>query len=60
MNYPNIVGNYLIFLLTIGDEHAKNFSYLLDYDNNWKFALAYDLTFSYGQGGEYGTTYLNE
>lgn len=42
------------------DDHAKNFSYLLDYDNNWKFAPAYDLTFSYGPGGEHSTTYLNE
>lgn len=42
------------------DDHAKNFSYLLDYENSWKFAPAYDLTFSYGPGGEHSTTYLNE
>lgn len=42
------------------DDHAKNFSYLLDYNNNWKFAPAYDLTFSYGPGGEHSTIYLNE
>jgi serine/threonine-protein kinase HipA len=42
------------------DDHAKNFSFLLDYNNNWKFAPAYDLTFSYGPGGEHSTTYLNE
>jgi len=42
------------------DDHAKNFSFLLDYENNWKFASAYDLTFSYGPGGEHSTTYLNE
>lgn len=42
------------------DDHAKNFSFLLDYENNWKFSPAYDLTFSYGPGGEHSTTYLNE
>ncbi|MGM0518058.1 MAG: type II toxin-antitoxin system HipA family toxin [Campylobacterota bacterium] len=42
------------------DDHAKNFSFILDYKNNWKFAPAYDLTFSYGPGGEHSTTYLNE
>jgi len=41
------------------DDHAKNFSFLLDYENNWKFSPAYDLTFSYGPGGEHSTTYLN-
>lgn len=41
------------------DDHAKNFSYLLDENNNWKLAPAYDLTFSFGPGGEHSTTYLN-
>lgn len=40
------------------DDHAKNFSFLLDRDNNWKLSPAYDLTFSYGPGGEHSTTYL--
>jgi len=42
------------------DDHAKNFSFLLDYENNWKCSPAYDLTFSFGPGGEHSTTYLNE
>ncbi len=42
------------------DDHAKNFSFLLDSDNNWKLSPAYDLTFSYGPGGEHSTTYLGE
>ena len=42
------------------DDHAKNFSFLLDGDNNWKLSPAYDLTFSYGPGGEHSTTYLGE
>jgi len=40
------------------DDHAKNFSFILDIDNNWKLSPAYDLTFSYGPGGEHSTTYL--
>jgi serine/threonine-protein kinase HipA len=42
------------------DDHAKNFSFLLDTNHNWKLAPAYDLTYSYGVGTEHSTTYLNE
>ena len=42
------------------DDHAKNFSFLLDTHNQWKLSPAYDLTFSYGPGGEHSTTYLGE
>lgn len=42
------------------DDHAKNFSFLLDENNRWKLAPAYDLTFSYGPGEEHSTTYLGE
>ncbi len=42
------------------DDHAKNFSFLLDDEYNWKLSPAYDLTFSYGPGGEHSTTYLGE
>ncbi len=42
------------------DDHAKNFSFILDRDNNWKVSPAYDLTFSYGPNGEHSTTYLGE
>ena len=42
------------------DDHAKNFSYLLDENNQWKLSPAYDLTFSYGPGEEHSTTYLGE
>ena len=28
------------------DDHAKNFSFLMDEKGEWKFAPAYDLTFS--------------
>lgn len=42
------------------DDHAKNFSFMLDEKNLWKLTPAYDLTFSYGVGTEHSTTYLNE
>ena len=41
------------------DDHAKNFSFLLD-GKNWKLSPAYDLTFSFGPGGEHSTTYMGE
>jgi serine/threonine-protein kinase HipA len=40
------------------DDHAKNFSFILDDRNNWMLSPAYDLTFSFGPGGEHSTTYL--
>ncbi|SMN11146.1 HIPA PROTEIN [uncultured Candidatus Thioglobus sp.] len=42
------------------DDHAKNFSFLLDNNHKWKLSPAYDLTFSYGPSGEHSTTYLGE
>ncbi len=42
------------------DDHAKNFSFLLNRDKTWKLSPAYDLTFSYGPGGEHSTTYMGE
>jgi serine/threonine-protein kinase HipA len=34
------------------DDHAKNFAFLLTDENQWRFAPAYDLTFSNGPAGE--------
>lgn len=42
------------------DDHAKNFSFLLNERNEWVFAPAYDLTFSYGPGGEQSTMIMGE
>ena len=42
------------------DDHSKNFSFLMDENGNWSFAPAYDITFSYGPGGEHSTTYMGE
>jgi len=42
------------------DDHAKNFSFLLNARNEWIFAPAYDLTFSYGPGGEQSMLVMGE
>jgi serine/threonine-protein kinase HipA len=42
------------------DDHAKNFSFLMDETGTWKLAPAYDLTFSSGPGGEQSTMVLGE
>jgi serine/threonine-protein kinase HipA len=42
------------------DDHAKNFSFLMDDRGVWRLAPAYDLTFSSGPGGEHSTMYLGE
>ena len=40
------------------DDHAKNFSFLMDKNGEWKIAPAYDLTFSTGPGGKQSTMVL--
>lgn len=42
------------------DDHAKNFSYLMTIDGEWKTSPAYDLTFSSGPGGEHSTLIMGE
>lgn len=42
------------------DDHAKNFSFLMDEKGEWKLSPAYDLTFSNGPGGEQSTTVMGE
>lgn len=42
------------------DDHAKNFSFLLNARNEWILAPAYDLVFSYGPGGEQSTLVMGE
>lgn len=42
------------------DDHAKNFAYIMQSDGQWRLSPAYDLTFSYGPGGEHSTTYLGQ
>ena len=42
------------------DDHVKNFSFLLNARNEWVFAPAYDLTFSYGPGGEQSMLVMGE
>ena len=40
------------------DDHAKNFSFLMDEKGTWSVSPAYDLTFSSGPGGEHCTTLM--
>lgn len=42
------------------DDHAKNFSFLMNEFGEWKLSPAYDLTFSNGPGGEQSTTVMGE
>ena len=42
------------------DDHAKNFSFLMDENGEWKLAPAYDLTFSSGPNGEQSTMVMGE
>ena len=42
------------------DDHAKNFSFLMDAEGQWKLSPAYDLTFSSGPGGEQSTMVMGE
>jgi len=42
------------------DDHAKNFSFLLNDRNAWVFAPAYDLTFSDGPAGEQSSMVMGE
>lgn len=42
------------------DDHAKNFSVLMDESGEWKLSPAYDLTFSNGPGGEQSTMVMGE
>jgi len=42
------------------DDHAKNFSFLMDSEGQWTVSPAYDLTFSSGPGGEQSTMVMGE
>lgn len=42
------------------DDHARNFSFLMDAQGGWKLSPAYDLTFSSGPRGEQSTMVMGE
>jgi len=42
------------------DDHAKNFSFVMDEKGVWSFSPVYDITFSNGPGGEHSTMYMGE
>ena len=42
------------------DDHSKNFSFLMNYDGDWRLAPAYDLTFSSSSHGLHSTMIAGE
>ncbi|MDK9720971.1 MAG: type II toxin-antitoxin system HipA family toxin [Rhodospirillales bacterium] len=40
------------------DDHARQFSFIMERDGAWRLAPAYDLTFAPGPGGEHSTSVL--
>lgn len=38
------------------DDHARNFAFCLNHQGFWKLSPAFDLTYSYGPGGEHSTS----
>lgn len=42
------------------DDHAKNFTFLMNARGEWRLSPAYDLTFSAGPGGEQTTTVMGQ
>jgi len=42
------------------DDHAKNFSFVMDEKGVWNFSPVYDVTFSHGIEGGHSTLYLGE
>ena len=42
------------------DDHAKNFSFLMNERGEWKLSPSYDITFSNGPGGEQSTMVMGE
>lgn len=40
------------------DDHARQFSFLMEHNGTWRMAPAYDLTWSFGPGGEHSSSVL--
>ncbi len=40
------------------DDHARQFSFIMERDGTWRMAPAYDLTWSFGPGGEHSSSVL--
>ena len=51
----------LVFNLVFGnrDDHTRNFSFLMDEEGRWRFAPAYDLTFSLNRSHQMLINYIN-
>jgi len=63
-NYENVTEMFRLACFNLfahnRDDHAKNFSFLMDEQGTWRLSPAYDLTFSYGVGAEHSTMYVGE
>lgn len=64
-NHADLLRLFRLMLFNIAahnrDDHAKNFAFILDDTaGEWSLAPAYDLTHSFGPGGEHTTTILGE
>lgn len=42
------------------DDHARNFSFVMDASGRWRLSPAYDLTWSQGMRGHHNTSFLGE
>lgn len=42
------------------DDHSKNFSFMMNEHGKWSLAPAYDLTYSFGPGGEHSMLVMGE
>jgi serine/threonine-protein kinase HipA len=63
-NQPDVISAFRLMVFNIlahnRDDHVKNFAFLLNADNEWRLAPAYDLTFTHGSGGEHTMTVAGE
>ena len=60
LGYPDILEAFRRMVFNVlahnVDDHAKNFSFVMNQKGQWSLAPAYDLTFSNSIGGEHATT----
>ncbi len=63
-NHDDVAAAFRLMIFNVfahnRDDHVKNFSFIMDHEGTWRFAPAYDLTFSVGPGGEHSMTVAGE
>lgn len=56
-NHADMMMMYRLMIFNVlahnRDDHGKNFAFLMNEQGEWRLAPPYDLTFSYGPGGEH-------